>query len=170
MSIAAGTAALLFVWFDYNWTRQEWTPTFLYLVPSRELIDCERRALFVNHSGLKRLENVTIIIKDNKSGTVEEIDDYKNGIEPGPQNPDAPRYIWVKPSHPWDEDYTITVTGSRFRSVQETVLRSVKQKCAIRARKSPSGSLRRSLWRAVVTAYCQELIRLAANLGRIATL
>jgi hypothetical protein len=125
--VLVGIAAVAFVWFDYNWIREERTPTFLYLVPTRELIDCERRAFFVNHSGLKRLENVTIIIKDNKSGSVEEIDDYKNGIEPGPQNPDAPRYIWVKPSHPWDEDYTITVTGSRFRSVQETVLRSVKQ-------------------------------------------
>jgi hypothetical protein len=126
--IALGTAALLsFAWFDYNWMREEWAPTFLYLVPSRELIDCERRAFFVNHAGLKRLENIKVIIKDNKSGSVEEIDDYKDGIEPGPQNPDAPRYIWVKPSHPWDEDYTITVTGSRFRSVQETVLRSVKQ-------------------------------------------
>ncbi len=125
--IAVGAVALSFAWFDSNWIREEWTPTFLYLVPTRELIDCERRAFFVNHSGLKRLENVTIIIKDNKSGSVQEIDDYKNGIEPGPQNPDAPRYIWVKPSHPWDEDYTITVAGSRFRSVQETVLRSVKQ-------------------------------------------
>ena len=127
LCIAVGTAVLSFAWFDYNWIREEWTPTFLYLVPTRELIDCERRAFFVNHSGLKRLENVRVIIKDNKSGSVEEIDDYKNGIEPGPQNPDAPRYVWVKPSHPWDEDYTITVTGSQFRSVQETVLRSVKQ-------------------------------------------
>jgi hypothetical protein len=125
--IAIGAVTVWFARFDYNWIREEWTPTFLYLVPTRELIECERRAFLVNHSGWKRLENVTIIIKDNKSGSVEEIDDYKNGIEPGPQNPDAPRYIWVKPSHPWDEDYTITVTGSRFRSVQETVLRSVKQ-------------------------------------------
>jgi hypothetical protein len=67
--IAVGTAALLsFSWFDYNWIREEWIPTFLYLVPTRELIDCERRAFFVNHSGLKRLENVRVIIKDNKSG------------------------------------------------------------------------------------------------------
>ncbi len=73
------------------------------------------------------MENVRVIIKDNRSGSVEEIDDYKDGIEPGPQNPDAPRHVWVKPSHPWDEDYTITVIGSQFRSVQETVLRSVKQ-------------------------------------------
>jgi hypothetical protein len=125
--IAVGTAALSFAWFDYNWIREEWTPTFLYLVPSRELIDCERRAFFVNHSGLKRLENVRVIIKDNRSDSIEQIDDYKNGIEPGPQNPDAPRYIWVKPSHPWDENYTVTITGTKFRSVQETVLRSAKK-------------------------------------------
>ncbi|MBZ5660623.1 MAG: hypothetical protein LAO08_09465 [Acidobacteriia bacterium] len=125
--IVVGAAAVSFAWFDYNWIRDQWTPTFLNFVPSRELIDCDRRAFFVNHSGLRRLENVRVIIKDNKSGSIEEIYDYKNGVEPGPQNPDAPRYIWVKPSHPWDEDYTITVTGSRFRSVQETVIRSFKQ-------------------------------------------
>ena len=53
--IAVVTVALSFAWFDYNWIREEWTPTYLYLVPSRELIDCERRAFFVNHAGLKRL-------------------------------------------------------------------------------------------------------------------
>lgn len=123
--MAAGTATLAFTWYDYNWIRKEWTPSFLYFVPTRELIDCDRRAFFVNQSGFKGLHNVKIIIKDNRSGAVQETDDYREGIEPGSGNPDAPRYIWVKPSHPWDEDYTITVTGTNFRSVQETVLRSV---------------------------------------------
>ncbi len=127
LCIASTTAALSFAWFDYNWIREQLSPTFLCFVPTRELFDCERRAFFVNHTGLKRLENIKIIIRDNKSGAVEEINDYKSGIGPGPQNPDAPRYVWVKPSHPWDEDYTITVTGSWYRSVQETVLRSAKQ-------------------------------------------
>lgn len=126
--IVSGTALLAFSRTDYNWIREEWTPTFLYLVPTHELIDCERRAFFVNHSGFKGLQNVEIVIKDNGSGAVIVNDDYKNGIEPGPQNPDAPRYIWVKPSHPWDEDYTITVTGTKFRSVQEMVLRSTRQR------------------------------------------
>jgi len=109
-------ALLLLAWRDYKWVRDERTPTFLYLVPTRELIDCERRAFFVNHSGFKELRNVIIVIKDNRSGAVVENDDYKTGIEPGPQNPDAPRYIWVKPSHPWDEAYTITVTATKFDS------------------------------------------------------
>ena len=125
--IAVGTAVLSFAWSDYNWIRKQWTPTFLYLAPTHELIDCERRAFLLNHSGSKSLQNVKIIIKDNKSGAIQEIDDYKTGIEPGPQNMDAPRYIWVKPSHPWDEDYTIAVTGANYRSVQETVLRSTSQ-------------------------------------------
>ena len=125
--IVAGTAVLVFAWRYYTWMKEEWTPTFLRLVPTHELIDCERRAFLVNHSGFKELQNVKIIIKDNISGTILENDDYKAGIEPGPQNPDAPHYIWVKPSHPWDEDYTITVTGTKFRSVQDIVLRSAKQ-------------------------------------------
>jgi hypothetical protein len=95
----------------------------LYLVPTHELIDCERRAFFVNHSGFKPLQNVKVVIKDNKSGVVLEDEDFRAGIEPGPQDPDAPRYIWVKPSRPWDEDYTITFTAMKFHSVQNIVLR-----------------------------------------------
>jgi hypothetical protein len=125
--IASGIAVVAFGWCDYRWIREEWTPTFLYLVPTPALIDCEKRAFFVNHSGFKGLQNIKIIIKDNKSGSVRNFDDYRNGIEPGPQNPDAPRYIWVKPSHPWDEDYTVTITGTKYRSVQEMVIRSIKQ-------------------------------------------
>jgi hypothetical protein len=125
--VVFGAALLTFALLDYNWIKEERAPTFLYLVPTRELFDCQRRAFFVNHSGFKRLEDITITVKDNKSGYVEEVDKFKGGIEPGLQNPDAPRYIWIKPSHPWDEEYTITVTGSHFRSTQEIVLRSTKQ-------------------------------------------
>lgn len=120
--VVAALSLLAFGWYDYNWIREERTPTFLYLVPSRDLIDCDRRAFFVNHSGLNNLQNVEIVIKDNTSGVVQK-ESYPE-IEPGPQNPDAPRYIWVKPSHAWDEAYSIAVTGSKFHSVQETVLRS----------------------------------------------
>jgi hypothetical protein len=122
----AGAVLVVFLWLDCLWVRREWTPTFLYLTPSHELIDCERRAFFVNHSGFKGLQNVKIAIKDNNSGSVLE-KDFETEIEPGPQDPDAPRYVWVKPSHPWDEDYTVTVTGTKFRSVQEIVLRSTGQ-------------------------------------------
>jgi hypothetical protein len=132
--IIAGVAVLAFAWRDYRWIREESTPSFLYFVPTHELIDCERRAFFVDHSGLKGFQNVKIVIKDNQSGTVQESDDYKAGIEPGPQNSDAPRYIWVKPSRPWDENYTITVTATKFRSIQETVLRSVQQNMQFAAR------------------------------------
>lgn len=124
---ASITVLLVFGWLDYHWIRDTTTPTFLYLVPSHELIDCQRRAFFVNHSGPKPLQNVKIVIKDNKSGNVQESNDFGSGIEPGPQNPDAPRYIWVIPSHPWDEDYTITVTATGLHSIQETILRSANK-------------------------------------------
>jgi hypothetical protein len=149
--VTAGTALLAFAWLDYNWIREEWTPTFLYLAPSHELIDCERRAFLVSNSGLKGMQNIKIIIKDNKSGAVLEDNDYRTGIEPGPQNPDAPRYIWVKPSHPWDEDYTIIITGTKFRSVQETVLRSTSHdvsfavRIILDAKKKPVASCRDDL-------------------------
>jgi hypothetical protein len=108
LAIAFGTSVTLFAWLDYNWIRKEWTPTFLYLVPTHELVDGERRAFFVNSSGFKGLHDVEIVIKDNKSGAVLENHNYETGIEPGLQNPDAPRYIWVTPSRPWDEDLSRT--------------------------------------------------------------
>jgi hypothetical protein len=124
---AALISELVFGWYDFQWIRREWTPTYVYLVPTHELIDCERRAFIVNYSGLKDLRNVKIFIKDNNNGTVQESDDFKDGFEAGMPSPDSPRYVWVKPSRPWDEDYTITVTGTRFHSVQEMVLRNVGQ-------------------------------------------
>jgi hypothetical protein len=124
--ILRSAVLLVFVYFDYQWIRDDLTPTFLYVVPTRELIDCERRAFFVNHSGLKDLQNIEISIKDNRSGIVQSAN-YPE-IDPGPQNPDAVRYLWVKPSHPWDEDYTITAAGKKYHSVQQMVLRSAKQK------------------------------------------
>lgn len=119
------------VWRDYVWIKKEWTPTFIYLVPTREIVNCERRAFFVNHAGYKSIQNVKIVVKDNKSGEVQENDDFRSGIEPGPQDPDAPRYIWIKPSHPWDEDYTITVTGTKFRLVQQIALRTANKKAQL---------------------------------------
>jgi hypothetical protein len=121
---AALLSAQVFVWYDYDWIRDEWTPTFLYLVPSSDLIDCDRRAFFVNHSGLKDVQNVEIVVKDNASGALQ-MERYPE-IEPGTQDPNAPRYIWVKPSHPWDETYSIVVAGRKFHSVQDMVLRSGK--------------------------------------------
>ncbi len=51
--LSTGIALMAFACRDYNWIREERTPTFLYLTPTHELIDCERRAFFVNHSGFK---------------------------------------------------------------------------------------------------------------------
>lgn len=52
-SLLCAAGILAFICVDYQWVRKEWTPTFIYLVPTPQLIDCERRAFLVNHSGLK---------------------------------------------------------------------------------------------------------------------
>lgn len=97
-------------------------PTYLYVVPTRNLIDAERRAFFVMQAGPQSLSNVEISIRDNKAGTVQR--EKFAEIDSGPQNPLAPRYIWLKPSTPWDEDYTVTVTSSKKpRAIQRLIVR-----------------------------------------------
>jgi hypothetical protein len=134
VGVFALLATLAFLCFDGNWMRAEWTPNFLCVVPSHELVDCERRAFFVNHVGLKDLQNVRIVVKDNRSGTIVDTGDIKTTIEPGPQDSDAPLYFWVTPSRPWDESYTVTVIATKFHSVQETVLRSDGQNLNVATR------------------------------------
>jgi hypothetical protein len=123
-----GFAAIFVIgWYDCIWMIGEWTPSYIYFVPTKQLFLCEKRAFFVNHSGPKGLQNLHIVIKDETSGIVQENDEFRAGIEPGPQNPDAPQYIWVKPSRPWHESYSIIVTGTNYRSQQETILAGAKK-------------------------------------------
>jgi len=93
-------------------------------VPTPELVDCERRAFFVKHSGPKDLQRLEASIRDNSTEAVQV--EKLGDIEAGPQNPDAPRYVWVKPTHPWAEDYSVTVRGKGFQSAQRITLRSAK--------------------------------------------
>lgn len=101
------------------------TPSYIYLVPSHNLIDAERRAFFVEHSGHRPLESVTIALLDNRSGvTPVHIETYAR-IDSGSWNPLAPRYFWFTPASLWDEDYTITITSSgNPRTNQRMVVRS----------------------------------------------
>jgi hypothetical protein len=87
-------------------------PTYVFLAPTHDLIDAERRAFFVKQVGPRILDNVTVALLDNKSGTAPaRIEKYPQ-IAPGTENPLAPRYLWFKPSTPWDEDYTIRITST----------------------------------------------------------
>jgi hypothetical protein len=101
------------------------TPTYLYLVPTPDLIDAQRRAFFVEQSGPRSLQNVEVTLLDNKGGTVH-VEKYPD-VDPEPQNPLDPRYFWITPSSPWDEDYTITVTAFKNpKVVQHMVVRSTR--------------------------------------------
>jgi hypothetical protein len=98
-------------------------PTYLYLVPTHNLINSERRAFFVMQVGPQPLTNIEIALRDNKSGDIQ-LEKYLK-IDAGPQNPLAPRYFWFTPSAPWDEDYTVTITSSKKpRAIQRLILRS----------------------------------------------
>jgi len=66
----------------FRWVRQRWAPTFVYFAPSRELIDCERRAFFVNRAGSEDPKNLRILIKDNGNGAVQENLTSRVGLSP----------------------------------------------------------------------------------------
>jgi len=95
--------------------------TYLYLVPARELVECERRAFFVRTVGPLSLHNVRISLRDNRSGQ-RQTNSYPE-VDPHPQSMEP--YIWVSPSSPWDEDYSVTVDTAESSSSQHLVLRSV---------------------------------------------
>jgi hypothetical protein len=104
----------------YNVTR----PTFVYLVPTHELMDAERRAFFVRSSGPRRLHNVKVILRDNKSGQTHN-EEYAER-DPAPDHPLATPYFWFTPSSPWDEDYTVTSEEFSAEHKENLVLRSTK--------------------------------------------
>jgi hypothetical protein len=98
-------------------------PSYLYLVPTHNLINAERRAFFVTRVGPQPLSNTEIALRDNKSGAIQ-VEKYSE-IDGGPQNALAPRYFWFTPSTPWDEDYTVTITSSKKpRAIQRLIVRS----------------------------------------------
>jgi hypothetical protein len=110
---------------DRNWSnflRGGAGPTYIFLVPTHNLIDAERRAFLVKHVGPRILDNVTVALLDNKSGIAPaQIEKYPE-IAPGTENPLAPRYFWFRPSTPWDEDYTIRITSTRNPMVTQRMI------------------------------------------------
>jgi hypothetical protein len=84
-------------------------PSFIFLMPTEELVDCERRAFVVKHIGKKVLTNVDVTLLDNDTNRGE-VAKYPE-IAPGTPDPMAPKYIWWSPSRPWVEDYTISAVS-----------------------------------------------------------
>src|SRR5260370_32292686 len=56
-------------------------PTYVYLIPTSNLIDAERRAFFVEQSGPHNLNNVEIAVVDNKSGAIHRSEERRVGKE-----------------------------------------------------------------------------------------
>jgi hypothetical protein len=100
-------------------------PAYLYLVPTHNLIEAERRAFFIQQVGPRSFTNIEIALRDNKSSTIQI--ERISEIDAGPQNPLAPHYFWFTPSTPWDEDYTATITSSKKpKATQRLVVRSTQ--------------------------------------------
>lgn len=112
-------------------------PSFIFLVPTQELVNCERRAFFVKHIGKKVLTNVDIALLDNDTNHGE-VTRYAE-IAPGEPDPMAPKYIWWNPSHPWVEDYTITALSGDMRISQRLIIRSTQKKLQIASEVSING-------------------------------
>jgi hypothetical protein len=87
--------------------------TFIYLAPSTELMECQKRAFFVKIVGPHTLSRVEVTLKDNKSGQT--IVQSFPEIDPGLLRSD--QYLWFTPSSPWDEDYTVTANFKRIALV-----------------------------------------------------
>ncbi|MBZ5697491.1 MAG: hypothetical protein LAN18_02975 [Acidobacteriia bacterium] len=112
-------------------------PSFIFLVPTEELVNCERRAFVVKHIGKKILTNVDVTLLDNDTNRGE-VTKYPE-IAPGAPDPMAPKYIWWSPSHPWFEDYTITAVSGDMRISQRLIVRSTQKKLQLASEVSING-------------------------------
>ena len=96
--------------------------TFIYIAPSTELMECQKRAFFVKIVGPHTLSRVEVTLKDNKSGQT--IVQSFPEIDPGPLRSD--QYLWFTPSSPWNEDYTVTATSKESHSLQNLIVRGTQ--------------------------------------------
>jgi hypothetical protein len=69
--VAATAVAAMFLHFATTSIWLTAQPTYLYLAPTHNLIDAERRAFFIQQVGPHHLTNIDIALRDNKSGTVQ---------------------------------------------------------------------------------------------------
>ena len=145
--------------------------TFIYLAPTTELMECQKRAFFVRTVGPHILSRVEVTLKDNKSG--QNIVQSFPQIDPGPLRSD--QYFWFTPSSPWDEDYTVTATSTESQSSQSLIVRGIRHQIQfatqvkVEDEASPVLSCRDKLLPAVYTLAaterrsCAEPMRIPAN-------
>ena len=112
-------------------------PSFIFIAPTEELVNCERRALVVKHIGARVLANVDVAVLDNDTNRGE-VTKYPE-IAPGEPDPIAPKLIWWKPSHPWAEDYTISSTSGDMRISQHLIILSIQKQFQLASEVSVNG-------------------------------
>jgi hypothetical protein len=95
-------------------------PSWIYIVPSPSLVECQRRAFLIKHVGLTTIPNPDVVLWDNNANKGH----AEHYSEIGPDTSLAPKYFWWEPSHPWDEDYTISITSGDNHIVQHLLART----------------------------------------------
>ena len=111
----------IFMWtpLKAQWKREHQSVvTYVYLFPVRNLLN-GARAFLVEHQGPQVLNNVDVSLWDNYQGNG--LHEHYPEIDPGPQNPMAPRVMWWHPSTSGKENYGILIT-SREGNFNEQVV------------------------------------------------
>lgn len=100
--------------------------TYIYFVPTRELIDTQERALFIKQTGPDVLHHLEVNVDDGLRASAYTIDEIDPPI--GPQENDGFNYsyLWVVPPTPWDEKYTITITAREIHEVQTLTIHNTR--------------------------------------------
>jgi hypothetical protein len=94
--------------------------TYVYLVPTPELVECQQRAFFVKVHGPLHVSALQIVLKDSKSGQTV----FQKYSELDADT--AREYFWVIPTSPWDESYSATIEAHGLHSSQNLTIRSFK--------------------------------------------
>jgi hypothetical protein len=112
-------------------------PSYIYVAPHPHLVNCERRAFVIKHVGSNLITNADVVLWDNNAnkGLAEHYP------EVGQDTPLSPKYFWWQPSHPWDEDYTISVTTGDNRIVQHLLVRTARGKLQFASEVELNGKL-----------------------------
>jgi len=123
----AGTAlvgTLLLLLLSY-WVRVQEAKsllTYVYLVPTPELVECKQRAFFVKVYGPLHISGLQIALKDEQSGQI-------SFHKPADLDADtSSESFWVTPSRPWDEQYTATIDAHDHHSIQTLTVHSHNKK------------------------------------------
>jgi hypothetical protein len=92
--------------------------TYVYLIPTPGLVECQQRAFFVKVHGPQHVSGLQITLKDNRSGQIS----FRKYSDLDADT--ASEYFWVTPFSPWNEDYTATIGAHGLHSSQTLSIHS----------------------------------------------